>query len=373
MKKEYEAVATLIGTVIGAGVLGIPYVVAQAGLLTGLFDILLLGVVVTILYLLYGEVVLRTRECHQLTGYAERYLGKIGKHLATFSMLAGIYGALIAYLIGVSSSLGAIFGGNTLFYMLGFFLVMAVLIYIGLEAIEKSEGILMIFVLASIVLICVLCIHKVDPQNLTGFDFGKLLVPYGVVLFAFMGAAAIPEMREELKGEEAKLRRAIVVGMVVPTVLYALFSLVVVGVVGLSGFKDQTIATIALSHFVGEHIGVLGNAFAVFAMATSFLALGLALQEMFVLDFKMDKRLGFLLTCSVPLIVALSNVTNFIGIIQFSGVIVGGITALLIVLMHHSAQMKGNRKPEFRLNIGVVGYCFIALLVLVGIINMLIS
>ena len=35
-KRFLEAVAVLIGIVIGAGVLGIPYVVAKAGFLTGL-------------------------------------------------------------------------------------------------------------------------------------------------------------------------------------------------------------------------------------------------------------------------------------------------------------------------------------------------
>ena len=37
MKKEFfEAIALLMGTVIGAGVLGIPYIVYKAGFLTGL-------------------------------------------------------------------------------------------------------------------------------------------------------------------------------------------------------------------------------------------------------------------------------------------------------------------------------------------------
>ena len=73
-KHFYAAIATLVGTIIGAGVLGIPYVISQAGFITGLVNLVILGVAVLLLYLFVGEVVLRTRGNHQLTGYAEIYL-----------------------------------------------------------------------------------------------------------------------------------------------------------------------------------------------------------------------------------------------------------------------------------------------------------
>ena len=75
-KPFLEAVATLIGTMVGAGVLGIPYVFARAGFVTGLIDLIILGTAIVFIYLYLGEVVLRTKGNHQLTGYAEKYLGK---------------------------------------------------------------------------------------------------------------------------------------------------------------------------------------------------------------------------------------------------------------------------------------------------------
>ena len=39
MKLDFwEAVATVVGTIIGAGIFGIPYVVAKAGFLTGIYS-----------------------------------------------------------------------------------------------------------------------------------------------------------------------------------------------------------------------------------------------------------------------------------------------------------------------------------------------
>ena len=47
MKKEgLEAVCIIIGTVIGAGVLGIPYVIAKAGFLIGLIQLVIIGLLV---------------------------------------------------------------------------------------------------------------------------------------------------------------------------------------------------------------------------------------------------------------------------------------------------------------------------------------
>jgi len=60
MKHTTEAIALLVGTIIGAGIFGIPYVIAQAGFLTGLITLGVLGTAVIILYLYLGEVILRT-------------------------------------------------------------------------------------------------------------------------------------------------------------------------------------------------------------------------------------------------------------------------------------------------------------------------
>ncbi len=75
VKGVYKAIATLIGTIIGAGVLGLPYVISQAGFNLGLILILIIGLAVLYMNLFYGEVVLRTKTAHQLAGYAEKYLG----------------------------------------------------------------------------------------------------------------------------------------------------------------------------------------------------------------------------------------------------------------------------------------------------------
>jgi tyrosine-specific transport protein len=374
---QLEAVSTLVGTVIGAGILGIPYAIAKAGLLNGIILILVLGAAVTILYLFYGEIVLRTRKLHQLSGYAGIYLGRWGKVIATVTQLISMYGALIAYLIGSGSALSAIFGGNAIFFTFGFLVVGSLLVHKGIIAVEKSESILMFIVIGTVLLISVLSLSSIKTENLTGMSLETFLVPYGLILFALMGTNAIPEMREELIGRARLLKRSIIIGMLIPILIYILFTIVVVGVVGIGGFiqvdEDGRIATIALIPYIGAHMAILGNLFAVFAMSTSFLSIGYSLKEMFMYDQGMDELRAFAYTFLPPLIPVLLRLTSFLSIVEMMGVLIGGITTFLIVLMFWRAKESGNRKPEYSLAAKPWLGMLLLLIVLIGTVYKLLS
>lgn len=339
-----EAIATLSGTIIGAGIFGIPYVIQKAGFLTGLLNLAVLGVVVILLYLYLGEITLRTKGIHQLTGYAEKYLGKIGKHFMSIPMVVGIYGAMVAYIIGSGQALSALFSGDQMKYSIIFFVVISILIYLGLEAIEKCELFMEFFNAIIITILIVLAFTHINMANVGSFNIAKFFVPYGVILFALMGASSIPEVRQELKGNEKSMKRALLIGILIPIVIYAIFAFITIGVTG-SGTTE--VATIGLGNVLGEKVLIFGNIFAVLTMATSALALGLALLWMFHYDYKLDKTLSWILTCFIPMFIVLLNVTSFIKAIGIAGVIAGGFEGVLIVLMAYKAKKHGERKPEY--------------------------
>src|SRR3989338_1059865 len=189
-RKLIEAIATLVGLTIGAGILGIPYVVAQAGFLTGVFIILFLGLIIVLMNLYVGEITLRTKGTHQLPGYVEKYLGKKGKFFMMISLMITVYGALTGYIIGEGVAWAAILNISPLYPMLIFFALMAIIVFRGLKLIKNIELCLNTFVIAIILVIVFLSFQGIQAENYTGFDAAKLLIPYGVVLFAFAGSAA---------------------------------------------------------------------------------------------------------------------------------------------------------------------------------------
>lgn len=360
-KKHFlQAIATLVGTVIGAGIFAIPYVIAQAGFITGIIDIVLIGLAVLTINLYMGEITLRTPGFHQLSGYAYIYLGKIGKMIMSYAMIFGIYGALTAYMLGEGEALFAIFNvWSPMVFTLIFFAIMAYLLYVGLKAVEESElGMVPIIIIISAIII-LLSLFKFDVDNLLHFNWMNVFLPYGVILFAFGGTVSIPEMREVLVKNEGLLKRSIIIGSMIPMAIYAIFSLVVVGV---TGIDTTQVATIGLGELIGNHMVIFGNLFVIFAMATSFLALGLALKEMYIFDFKMKNIKAWLLTLVPPLIVVLLGFNSFIKAIQISGSFAFGIEGILIVLMYWRAKKHCGRHPEYKISkIKLLGYALIVL------------
>ncbi len=374
MNKHYlAAIATLLGTIIGAGVLGIPYVVAQAGFFVGALNIVVLGFVALMVYLYFGEVVLRTPGNHQLSGYAEIYLGKWAKYIIMFSMMFGIYSALIAYVIGEGYTLTSLLGGNPMYWMIAYLFVISIFVYFGIKAVEKSEMVLGVCMLAVVAIIIGLLIPHISASNLNHFNISRFFLPYGVVLFAFLGMSAVPELKEELINNRKLMKSAIIIGVLIPLFIYFLFALTVVGSIGLENFNalapDERIASIALDiFFPGSGFALFGNLFAFFSMSTSFIALGMALKQMYVYDFKIKNSTAWALVCFVPLAIALSGMTHFIEAISLSGIVSGGIDIIIILLMAGVAKKMGKRKPEYSIPINIPVSIVIIILFFVGIV-----
>lgn len=360
-----EAIATLTGTTIGAGVFGIPYVVVKAGILAGIINLVILSFVVLMINLYVGEICLRTKKTHQLAGFAELYLGKKGKTMMTFITVFSIVGALIAYIIGEGQVLSAIFGLNPFFFSMLFFVLASLLIYFDLKAIEKAELYLSFFMIFVIAAIIGICFFNADASNLSNLGTGSVFLPYGVILFALVGASAVPSMEKELQFNKQKLKKAIIIGTIIPFIVYLLFMIAVVGVTGL---ETTEIATIGLGSKIGSYMVLLGNIFPVFSMSTSFLALGLALKWMLHYDYKIPRTVAWLITCLTPLLLFLAGAKSFIGVIGITGAVAGGLEGILILFIARKAKEKSDEKPLYKISLPLILEIILIALFTLGII-----
>ncbi|MFA5020124.1 MAG: aromatic amino acid transport family protein [Candidatus Pacearchaeota archaeon] len=344
-KKLISAAFTLTGTIIGAGILGLPYVFSRSGFLVGVLWLLILGFILMYVNLCLGEVTLRTKQKHQLPGLAEHYLGKIGKRVMLFAVLFGVYSALLAYLIGEGQSLSHIFFNTTdyaLYFAFGFWLLMTLLLREGLKGLKKVESYGVIAVLFLIFLIFVVFAPGIQKENLVFINTTNLFLPLGVVLFAFLGFTSIPELEMELKGNEKSLKKAIIIGSAIPIIVYLIFTLVFVGVLGNS---VQEVATLSF----GKLVNVLG----IFTMFNSYFVLSFCLKDMFRFDLRITKFRNFLFVSVFPIaiyfLIYYFNLFDFIGILGIGGVVSGGVSGVLILLMNIKAKKTGDRKPEYKM------------------------
>ncbi|MCR4284727.1 MAG: amino acid permease [archaeon] len=343
-KKFLATAATLAGTIIGAGILGLPYVFAQSGFLIGLFWLICLGAIMLFVNLCLGEVTLRTRGKHQLPGYAEKYLGKFAKKVMFFALIFGIYSALLAYLVGEGQSLSQLLPGNInpLFLGFGFWLVMTLLLREGLKGLKKVETYGVLAIILIIVGAFVYFFSQIIPSNLLVVNFPDFAAPFGILLFALMGFTSIPELRKEIYGEEKLFKKAIILGSLIPIILYVLFVITFMGVLGNSVEEVSTLS-------FGPLMVILG----VFTMFTSYFVLSYSLRDTFKYDIKLSKRVRFFLISIVPLI--LYFLVNYFQIVGFSkilgigGVVSGGLMGILILLINKKSKKMGKRKPEIKI------------------------
>ena len=362
-KKFWAAAFTLAGTMIGAGILGLPYVFSKSGFLIGLGWLLFLGGILIFVQLCLGEVILRTKGKHQLAGLAEKYLGKWGKNLMFFAMVFGIYSALLAYLIGEGQSFSRLLTGGldyALYFGIGFWVIMTLLLKEGIRGLKKIETWGVLVIIFIILLMLGWYFPQIEMSNVSYTDFSFVFLPFGIVLFALLGFSALPELEIEIKGGEKNMKKAIIIGSLISIVLYAIFSFVFVGVLGKSVTE---VATLSFGNFVT----ILG----VFTMLTSYFVLSFALKDMFDFDFNMSKVSNFLFVSIFPLIlyilIGFFGLLSFVKILGLGGVVGGGLTGILILLMNKKAKKQGNREPEYKMPLPWIVILILCVLFAIGI------
>lgn len=345
MNRTLLTTTTLMGTIMGAGILGLPYIASKVGVGITIGWLIVLGACMMYLMLGLGEVILRTQSKHQLTGYARKYVGKIGERGMVFSMIFGIYAALLAYILGESQSLSFIITGSfqqsiTLGFL--FWGVMSLATYGGITMEKKGELIGVGIVLLLVIVLVVLAFPEIKTSNLTYVNITNWATPIGLVIFSLLGYSALPEARQHLGKKAPTLKKAIILAYGITIVVYAALLILIVGALG---ERTPEIATLAL----GRRFAIIG----VITMSTAYLALATALINMLRYDYKWTRKNAWILTSLVPFvlfaIISLTQIATFTTILELGGLISGGIAMIIILLMMQRAKRRGERKPEYTL------------------------
>lgn len=320
----------VVGTIIGAGVLAVPYAVAKSGFLIGSIHIFVISILMVFLHLAILKISFVAREKLQLVGIAEKFFGRAGKAAMGVLYIFSIYGALLAYIIGVGISLSELFGGKPFFWSIVFFAIFAPLIRMGIKSIAKAEFFLSVCLIIIITIISLFVSPMFDAANLKTADWSQGFLPFGVVFFALFGFSAIPVVAAASPNRNMA-KKAVIFGTVLPAILYLIFTATVLGVTGAS---TTEIATIGIGRAVGRVGVILGNLFAVFAMSTSFLGLGLALKEVYMWDLKLKHNAAWSAATAVPIILFFIGGRSFIATLEFTGSFILTTIALMVVIMY---------------------------------------
>lgn len=361
-RREFRATATFIGTIIGAGVFGVPYVMAQTGVGIGLIYFAVLLPVLIIAQTLYGRITLAVPGRHRLPGYANAMLGRWGKEIGgLLGIFTGWTVVTVYIIIGgtfLYELLAPVFGGTLFVYQIIFASTSLIIMHGGLRAVGKSESLMASFLLAVIILLILIGLPKINVAHFTTTDWSHFFLPYGVILFALSGMTVIPELKDLLAGEARRhMIKVLVAGKLIAAIVILFFGLMVVGVTG-AGTTPEAI--VGLGAVLGRPVIIIGALFGFLAIITSFFTFLMNQQEMFVYDFKMKPVLGWLLAIGVPLVIFLFGSRDFIRFLGLTGGFFGGLIGALIMAMYIAHQGKKGR-PVYTMILPIlIGLFFVA-------------
>ncbi len=320
-----EALAILIGTQIGAGVLGLPYAASQVGLIPAMF--ILFGIMA--LLLATALMSLKMSAEHggaQISTLAHRLLGRGGGWTMYVSITIMSFGALLAYVAGMGSVIASLFGISDTLGAILFWVFASVIIYMGLEASGKAELIMNYIMIALFVGVIAMLVPHAKLSNGLYMDMGGLFAMIGVSIFALGCHTVIPDVYKGL-GSYRKTRRVVILGFLIPTSIYAVFMLAFLFVYGKN---TPQIATQGLGALYGYWGNVIGNVIPFVAITTSYIGIALAQQSNSIEYVRMKKPLAWAITVLPPIAVYLAGVTNFADVLAFAGS-TGDLMAFIIL------------------------------------------
>jgi amino acid permease len=356
---KLEALAALVGTIIGAGVFALPRVAQQSGLLITFLWLLIVLVVTIYLHLAFGEIVLRTSKDFRLPGYAGYYLGAPAKKLMLVTTFFTFSFSLLIYLLLGSQFLHTIlitFLPSDLFPS-GFLVIFLWLIlsFIILSKRDRASKINLFLSFLLLILFIVIALYILPYFHWANVNFinqssqWSWLIPYGVLFYALNGMVAVPEASKILQRKRApkeSLKKIIIFGIIIAAVFYLLFMITVMGV---SGFATSIEAINGLRLILGSGIVFLGAMLGLLAVTTSYLIFAVYIKNSFTNDFHWSTFISNFIVIFGPLILYFLHFANVVKLISFMGGMLGGFEGAMILLILTKAKQKSDLVPAFEI------------------------
>jgi len=341
------AILLVSGTTIGAGMLALPVTAGLAGFFPSL---LVMGLVwalmlFTALYLL--EVNLRLKGEPNIISMVHKTLGRPGEAIAWVIYLLLLYSLISAYMMGASGLLAAFFSPLASWaWPLILFGVFAFFVFCGMSIADFFNRICMAALVLFYVLMLVPGLNLVQVDKFAFVDWKLLMPALSVVSTTFGYHVIIPTITTYLDHDPKALKKAIVIGSVIPLCIYILWQIIVMGILPVQGTvslteaaKQSGPATTYLNKIVSSPLLAFStNLFSLFAIFTSLLGVSLSLRDFLSDGLKIKKSvfgkcLLILLTLVPPLMLTLFYPEGFVASLNYAGIFVIILLAILPTLM----------------------------------------
>jgi len=330
----------LASLIVGAGMFSLPHVFVRTGVIYGFIALLFFTWVSISLNARYAKIIDQNGTNNRFAGYAKKYLGQTGYVSALVFALGGIVFALTVYIALATSFFTLVFPsfpaviGALVFWVIG-----TIIVFLGTK--NASTASIAVFVAMTIIIILfgLFALVRGGADNLSTlvlFDYSNLFLPFGPLLFALSGRAALSSIREGYKEKEYSLQnfqKAIRLGVVIPAIIYIVFVVAVIALSPAGVTPDAVTGLTALPAWGLAAIGILG----LLAILDSYVLLGMEFAGVVSKDVRTSRTVSYLLLAIIPIAIYFLGSSDFLLLVGIAGGVFLAAESIMVILMGQRA------------------------------------
>ena len=340
----------IAGTALGAGMLAIPMVLAQFGLVYGTLLMLFIWFGTTYSALLLLEATIKSGGGLGLNSIARKTLGKGGQLLTNGLLYALLICLLMAYILGAADLLaqGAKALGIELSFMQSqiiFTLVSGLVVAGGTGVIDKLNRLLFFVMVASLLMTLSVLLPSFSTENMgqvSNHDHIALIQTSAVLFTSFGFMVVIPSLVSyNQEATDKQLRNMVILGSVIPLVCYLCWLFAVVGNLPAEQLKEFSSVSELMAGF--EHdapwVGGFLSVFTGLALLTSFFGVAMSLFNQNKDMFKQNRIVTYVLTFVLPLVAAILAADQFLSVLAYAGIILVFLAVFVPLAMVYKVRL----------------------------------
>lgn len=365
INKVVSGTMLIIGSTIGAGILGIPLLTARAGFGPAVAITILVWIFMVSTGLLYLESTLWMPQDANILSMSKRFLGRYGRLVSGAVYLFLYYCLMVAYFAVGAPLFGQFIttvSGITLSPIgncMAFAFVFGGVVAFGLKIIDRVNYVLVVGKFLALAALVGVAVPEIQPARLAPQNWSYVIFAGPVLFSAFGYHNVIPSLASYFQRNSKVLRLSIWLGTGIPLAVYILWQWLIIGAVPpgaiQSALEKGLPATAALESLTGmQWIIDAGRYFAFFAVITSMLGVAFSMVDFIGDGFKLGRAgrtRGFLtfLTFLPPFALTTWDPEIFVTAIGFAGgfgeAFLNGILPIALVWIgRYRHKLEGERQ-----------------------------
>ncbi|MGR5387805.1 amino acid permease [Vibrio crassostreae] len=342
----------IAGTALGAGMLAIPMVLAQFGLLYGTLLMVLICFGTTYAALLLLEATIKAGGGLGLNSIARKTLGKQGQLLTNGLLYALLICLLMAYILGAGDLLSKLLSNFSVEItattsQIVFTLLAGAVVASGTGVIDKLNRALFFVMLASLFATMAFLAPSMTQENLmqvTSHDHVDLIKTSAILFTSFGFMVVIPTLVSyNHEATDKQLRNMVIVGSLIPLVCYLCWLFAVVGNLSEEQFRSFKNVSDLMAAFEAQSpwVGTVLSTFTGLALLTSFFGVAMALFNQNKDMFNQNTAVTYCISFILPLAGSLLAADKFLQVLNYAGIILVFLAVFVpLVMVHKQRFMK---------------------------------